>query len=79
MEAMNLWEAIQSGKRFRYKRCPHNDGGPGVWYRVRNDIGLWVHYDECGTAVKNDRWLTTEQILSEDWEIEDGTNYHPES
>jgi len=73
---MNVLECVKKSLetecRFRKMHCRHNNGGPGVWmYAVTNDFGdcpVWVHYDDCNTAVKDWDWLTTTELLSDDWE-----------
>lgn len=44
MSASDLVSCMTSGRPFRRKSCPHNDGEPGVWMEVvRRDAGMRVH------------------------------------
>ena len=77
MSLMFVTEAIQKahkeGLRFRDTRCPYSDG-IGVWYRTTelDDLpeGFWVCYDECGTLIKDQYWVSFEQLIRESWEVE---------
>ena len=65
---MNLIEAIKSGKRFRRKDT-------GFWLSIQYGGFTDIHIQYLSTHNRlemGSHSLTVEELLAEDWEVEDG-------